>query len=301
MKPIIHAFIVASIYLAGFESAAAVRKIESPFVFAKDLISKCEDFCDVKVADSPAPGQRSTIYANDVIRSLDAAGFSVGKKRLPRSFRVLRTSRSVSAEQMTDAARKAIIDVLPDGVVLDEMGKVTAGQTPTGPWEARALYDESIGAARTRNVTVVFLEEGVPFRKAFILCRMSYMVDVPVASRDIQRNEIILPDAIEMKRVKMDTSHRNAILSAEDIIGKRSLGTINQGNFFENRHMTEVPVVFRGDAITVVSKINGIRISARGIARQDAVRGKRIAVEIPSVGKVLFAEVIAAGLGVVTR
>ena len=202
---------------------------------------------------------------------------------------------------MTDAARKAILDVLPVGVLLDEMGKVPAGETPRGHWEAKAIYDESISAAHTRNITVVFLDDGVPFRKVFVLCRMSYMVDIPVAAMDIERNEIIQANAITFQRVKMDTPYRHALLDISEIVGRKSRGAIRQGSIFEQRNIEEIPVVFRGDAITVVSEINGIRISARGIARQDAIRGKRIAVEIPTVGKVLFAEVISAGLGVVTR
>lgn len=301
MKMLGFTITVSVFLLVSANAVAAVKKVDAPFVYAKDLINRCNDFCDVQVAKSPSPGQKATIYAREVIRSLDAAGFSVGNKRLPKSFRVLRTSRSMSADDMTDAARKAITDVLPDGVVLEEMGKVTAGKVPEGRWEARAVYDESIGAARTRSIAVVFLHDGVPFRKVFVLCRMAYIANVPVAAMDIQRNEIVQPGAVVFKPVKLDPSHRNAILNADDIIGKKCRGMIRSGSFFESRDLIELPLVHRGDAITIISKINGIRISARGIARQDAVKGKRIAVEIPTVGKILFAEVVSEGLGVVTR
>ena len=301
MKPLISIFIlVASLGAAG-SGMAAVKKVDAPFVYARDLISRCESFCDVRVAQAPAPRQRAVIYARHVIDSLDAAGFTVNQRGLPKSFRVIRTSRSVTASGMTEAARKAIEDVLPAGVVVEVMGNVPGGDVPTGPWEARAVYDETVGFQRTRSIPVAFLHDGVPFRKVFVMCRMTYRVQVPVAALDIQRNELILASAIEFREMDMESPLRNAILDVNLIVGKKSRGIIRRGSFFEDRTLMEIPVVRRGDAITVVSNINGIRISVRGIARQDAVRGARIAVEIPTVGKILFAEVLSEGMGVVRQ
>ncbi|MBN2528430.1 MAG: flagellar basal body P-ring formation protein FlgA [Deltaproteobacteria bacterium] len=301
MKTVFTGLTVTMLLMMSLDGEAAVKPVETPFVYAKDLISKCSDFCHVQLAKSPAPGQKATIYAREIITSLDAAGYKVTQQRLPRSFRIVRVSKSVNAAQMTEAARGAIMDVLPEGVVLEQMGKVHGGEVPTGEWEARAIYEESTGAQRTRSIAVVFLADGVPFRKAFVLCRMSYVVNVPVAAMDIRRDEVIRSGAIVLKKMKMDTPLRNVVLDADKIIGKKSRGVIRQGSPFELRDLEEIPVVHRGDMVTLINQVNGIRVTVRGIARQDAVRGNRIAVEIPTVGKVLFVRIVSAGLGVVQQ
>ncbi len=301
MKALISAFILVTILGGASSGMAAVKKVDSPFVYARDLIRDCQDFCDIQVADAPAPGQRLVIYSRYVVDSLDAAGFNVCKRKFPKTFRVIRSSKSVTANRMTDAARKAIEDILPAGVILETMGNVPGGDVPTGSWEAIAVYDETVGFQRTRSIPVAFLHEGVPFRKIFVLCRMTYRVKVPVATMDIRRDEMISSADIAYREMEMDTPIRNALLDVHDIVGKKSRGVIRKGSFFESRTLIEIPLVKRGDLITVVSNVNGIRISARGIARQDAVRGARIAVEIPTVGKILFAEIVSIGVGVVQQ
>lgn len=285
----------------SFAVSAATKKVDHAFVSAGDIILKCQDFCNVKLAEAPAPGQRKVLLARDVEAPLARAGFTVAKRKIPNRVTVIRKSRNANTVELTQLVQQSIKNVLSNGAHLEQMGKITSGKVPTGDWAIRAVFDSEKMYQRTISIPVEFHSGGVVFRKIFVMCKLSYLVKVPVAAKAIARGEILTPQAIRFTEKKTDDASRKIPLHMDQIAGFKSRVSMQPGDTFEARHLENVPVVRRGDAVTVMSAIRGIRISARGFARQDAVKGQRIAVEIPSLNKLLFAKIVSAGLGVVQR
>ncbi|MBN2340624.1 MAG: flagellar basal body P-ring formation protein FlgA [Deltaproteobacteria bacterium] len=287
--------------LIGTGVFAAVHKVDAPVVRAGDLISNCADFCQVQVANSPAPGQRQVLYARDIQAAIEEAGYALGKRKLTGRYTVIRKSRSADTEELTGFVKHAIETELPEGAVLESMGKVIGGKVPVGEMIVRVSFPTTMSYQQTVSVPVEMVSQDVVFRKVHVLCRLSYYVNVPVASRSIARGELIRPDAVDYKKMKMDSSTRHMVTDIAEISGLKSKIAMRAGDVFDSRNLEQIPVVRRGDAITILSSVRGIRISARGYARQDAVKGDRIAVEIPSLNKMLFARIVSRGFGVVQQ
>lgn len=298
-------WIVVTSLLSGllWSSNASARTLvtDEPVIWAKDVISKCKDFCDVQITMSPEPGQTLVLRQKEVIAYLDTAGFSVKKQIIPKRTRIQRAFRRAESTELTRLTRHAIEAVLPKGATLEKLGKIHGGKVPKGDLQVRTEFDGSKQFMRSVSVPVTFMSKDVPFRKVYVICRLTYNVQIPVAARPIAKDEILSAAALTYKNIQFNNTTNRFVVDSHQIIGTRSRVAIQQGDAFEQRNLAPIPVVHRGDAVTLVSRTRGIKILVRGYARQNAIKGQRIAVEIPSLNKLLFAKIVSSGFGVVQQ
>ena len=133
------------------------------------------------------------------------------------------------------------------------------------------------------------LEARVPVRLEFsngagkivkrfqITAQVKVFKTVAVASCTKTRGDSILPVDFEMKR--MDVSGLKDYLfepsMLESIQAKRS---IRAGTILTRGNVSAIPVIKRGDKVSIHVRIGNIRASAEGTARQDGGKGETIKV-----------------------
>ncbi|HHT42203.1 MAG TPA: flagellar basal body P-ring formation protein FlgA [Firmicutes bacterium] len=117
--------------------------------------------------------------------------------------------------------------------------------------------------------------------------------EVVVAARDLQRGEIIaLSDlAVEEREPRggrLDTR------SPQDFVGLRTTRTILAGTPLSDLNVETVPLVERGDAVTLLVRTGNVVVTAQGIARQSGGLGDLIEVENALSKQKVLGEIIDA-------
>ncbi|NLD92674.1 MAG: flagellar basal body P-ring formation protein FlgA [Fibrobacter sp.] len=107
-------------------------------------------------------------------------------------------------------------------------------------------------------------------------CTMKISLPVILAASPIMRGERITPDKCVFKT--MDVTHYSVILcdSLSQVVGKRALRQIQEGNVLTTKWLQEIPVVEKGDAIRIISNINKVKVAVDAVARESGAIGEKI-------------------------
>lgn len=281
---------------------AAVVKVSGAHILLGDLVKNCKgEFCEESVSESPAPGQKKTIVKQDIQRFLDERGANRVKIAMPSTVVVKRSHRVASEKEMKGLVENAVRRALPENVILERIGKVRKGPVPKGEFSVSATFDETRMYSRNISLQVDFSADGIVFKQLTVASRVMFEIEIPIAARDIQKDTIISSTDVVFKKRRVSRMPNGTGFSLDSIVGKKARTMIGEGRTIEPRSLVAVPVILRGDSMTVYSHSGGVRISARGYARQDGCTGERVLVEIPFLNKILHAKVLGAGVGEVVR
>ena len=115
---------------------------------------------------------------------------------------------------------------------------------------------------------------------------------VLVADIGLRRGEALSSEAVALAERDITRNRDGFFTDSAELDGLRMRRAIRPGNVLTQRHVEPVPVVERGDEITLIAGNAQLQISLRGEAMQDGGIGERIRVRNPDSGKVLYGEVV---------
>lgn len=99
-----------------------------------------------------------------------------------------------------------------------------------------------------------------------------------VASRRVARGARLRPEHLKQIEIEASSLPADAILEPSALLGERVRRTVAQGAIWRQRLVETPPAVERGDLVTLVVVGRGLRIEARGKAREDGAVGELIRV-----------------------
>ncbi|MBN1290297.1 MAG: flagellar basal body P-ring formation protein FlgA [Candidatus Latescibacteria bacterium] len=127
-------------------------------------------------------------------------------------------------------------------------------------------------------VRIEFSDESGGIRKRFqVMAQIKIMKTVVVACSEINRGEPVNIDDVEMK--KIDVTGMNTYFETPSLLeGMQTKRSVRPGMVLNDTNVCPIPVVNRGDPVTIKVFIGNIRAVAEGIARQDGGVGEMIKV-----------------------
>jgi len=147
----------------------------------------------------------------------------------------------------------------------------------------------------TLNIKVGIYNENQLYSKLNIPVRVRIFEDVVVAKNDIKRDDIIMVDDLEKRKIETTPYGDRFFKNFKEVVGKRSKVTLNNGSLIKRNMIEEPPVINRGDIVTIESISGNIKITASGEAKEDGWMGKVIRVYCKQSKKDVLAEVIDKG------
>ncbi len=102
---------------------------------------------------------------------------------------------------------------------------------------------------------------------------------VVVPSRDLRRGEILTAADVELQEWDRRRIAANTVVSKEQAIGLRVRRSLRRGRPFRTSDVESVPVVERGDRVTLLLENGPLRIQTLGRARESGAIGDWIRVE----------------------
>jgi flagella basal body P-ring formation protein FlgA len=146
------------------------------------------------------------------------------------------------------------------------------------------------------TITVkLMLEQGSERTTMPVSCKLSVTTEVLVASKPIARGAPLGSANCAVRRKEMINSRFSPFTSIGSVSGYRARRTIMPGTMIHDRHIERIPLVARGDRVSLSIGKGRVRASIEAVAREAGVKGDRIWVENPRSHKLLRARVRGGG------
>ena len=255
----------------------------------------------VYVTLSPAAGQAKTVALDDVRGRLRAQGVNLGTIILegPLATTVRRTAARGSLAAR-ETPRSALTDLVT-AFVAQELGREAAEvEVAFDGVTARRLDRLATAGLRfavTRagdaplalgpNGLVLLGYEGREVRdRLSIAVQVKAYSPVPVAGRTIARGQTLTAGDIVVER-RLSDDAAAAALTPADLVGRRAQRAVPQGAAIEPEMVADVPLVRRGDVVTVIARAPNIQVKTLGVALEDGAARQTIKVRNVDSRKVL--------------
>jgi flagella basal body P-ring formation protein FlgA len=153
-------------------------------------------------------------------------------------------------------------------------------------------YDDAIGAV---TLKVTFTKDGETLARISAPIRVKVFEDALVTTRRLNRHDILHAGDLRRERVDITNLVKWVQTESDSVLGRRTTRTINPGTIVESRWLAEVPLVSRGDRITMAKAANGVSVTGMAVALEDGYKNQEISVKAEWANRILRAVVVDAG------
>jgi flagellar basal body P-ring formation protein FlgA len=141
-------------------------------------------------------------------------------------------------------------------------------------------------------LSVVFEVQGQPSLKAWATVKIGVETDVAVVRKPLNRNQTIEKDDVTVASMDMADLPSNYISAPEEVVGKKTLRTMNPKEVFRTDIVELPPMVKRNDRVSIVAESESLRITAVGEVKESGGKGDRVKVVNLNSNKEIFARVV---------
>ena len=129
-------------------------------------------------------------------------------------------------------------------------------------------------------------------KKITVAATIEVWSDVVLAARPLGRNQPVTPESIKIVRMSLSRAPSNAILSKDLVLGRRVNRSIAANSILRSDQVELPPVVKRGDILQVVARSRALKISVKGLAKENGALGERIRVQNIRSKRIIYAQVL---------
>jgi len=166
------------------------------------------------------------------------------------------------------------------------------------PVFAVKVPDGSRFGARLRTIVTVMNDSREPVRQLTVIAHVRSFAAVAVASGDISRGDPITDTAIVIERRDV-TGAGEVFSSPKELEGMQAKWRIRSGRIVTGKMVEAIPVVRRGDRVTVRLIVGSVELTTKGTARENGGMHEVIRVYNETTRKTLRCTIIDSGTVIV--
>ncbi len=274
------------------------------YIFFKDLAelspALAQSCGQVLVWAAPPPGQVYTLTREFLQYRLTQVGLGglLEEAVLPPAIQVRQTGALLTKEQVTAAFRRYVIEHShwPENQVRIE---VLPLEEPVFMPDQNAVL-EVLPPKTGRLVGEVTLEmvlmrQGQLHRRFKVNGKVSLEQVVVCAVKPLMHQTVIGSDDVRLcRRDVTNLGAEEFFVSLEPVVGRILSRTLGPQEIVTQRHLSNQPLINRGDEVTVVLDGNGLIITTKGVAREPGYPGRSIRMLNPKSKREFQAQVVDA-------
>ena len=255
----------------------------------------------IEISSSPLPGTDSIINKDLLIYKINpyVSGDKDISIKIPERLAVRRSAQLIKAERMQEIfigyikdhtkwpeEQMQFEDINTPGTIFLPEGKLR--------WEIQDKgNNDLIGNVA---LTIDFRVDEKLVKKVPVSGKVSVNKETIKAARKIERGQIISADDIALVNENSFHFQKESILNKEDIIGKRTLRTIQADQAILSNMIENPPLVKKGDKVIIKAENSEFKITTPGEALQDGQTGNQVEVLNLQSGRKVSATVKGADL-----
>lgn len=256
----------------------------------------------IDLGKAPSGGNDKFI-ASDSLRSyleqlVSAQGVDPASMRIdlpPNQVTIKSHTNEISKEEIETMCRKHILEHAPWRPEDMEIQSFTiSGMLDLPAGEVSHVIEANPNERYVGNVilSIHLLVDGKKKRTVKAAGKVQLYQEVVVAARPIKRNETIGESDVQAQRINVGDAPNRYALNADQVVGKRLLRDTGLYQPILPGELDTPHVLKKGAAVTIVYEQPGLKISARGQAREDGKAGNTIRVLNTQTSKTVVCEIV---------
>ncbi|MEW5978207.1 MAG: flagellar basal body P-ring formation chaperone FlgA [Acidobacteriota bacterium] len=261
-----------------------------------DLIHKLDS---TLVGLAPPPGRSKLLLGAEIRDRLRSIGVDEGSFEvvIPEEVMVQRESQFLTQAAVIEALEAKWLPLLPwKNVHIQGLDFGPPLELPAGRLDLAFDYNPRSDLAKPIYVGVTISIEDQTARQLFLRTTLTVQEVVAVAARELPAGERVGSQDLRWEMRKLSSTLRKPVQDEAFLEDRRPRTTIAAGEILSQDLFVEVPLIKRGQAVSLVFEEEGIRLRTQGKAVSSGVRGDIIQVINPDSGKRLNAEVVGEGI-----
>ena len=283
-------------------------------------------FRDVVLGVAPARGQTLDLSADSIRNQLEKAGLNMaqvvfvgpakvsvhGRGDTPPPPQQIRAPAPPVQKPSSDEARQAQLQHIRREVerfVLKHIGcpaqqahvemdlsAVTrcVHRHPENDFQVRSTGGGSwLGQ---RSVLLMRYENGEVRDRVYVPVKTGLYQNVVVVGRRLAGQACLRPEDVSVERRLMYAPVGTIFQAVADVVGKRTVRPLNAGSIVQVRDVAAIPLVYRGDAVTVRVRGAGFVVRCVGRAKEDGMRGRFVQIQRLDSRETFLAQVVGPRL-----
>jgi flagella basal body P-ring formation protein FlgA len=139
---------------------------------------------------------------------------------------------------------------------------------------------------------VLVMVDGQAVKKVTAPATIEVWSDVVMAAKPLGKFQPIHADDILIKKMNLARVPANVIASAEQVLGRRANRNIAMNSILRSDQVEMAPVIKRGDVVQVIAESQVLKVTAKGLAKENGAKGDRIQVMNLGSKKIIYALVV---------
>lgn len=249
----------------------------------------------IDLGPAPVVGTGRLLPRAFVTAALQDAALPVGTRlSVPERLELTRASEVLSGDALSRAVEEKLRAALPRSTDVAEIRVPLLSdlKVPQGSTYEIKLSGVEGGGPITADVVVRDGEALV--RSQRVAVRVDAVSTLVVADGELGRGQSIGPGEVRVLRVPQSRIPDDAIRNVAELEGAQLRRPLKDGEAVTRRSLELLPLVHRGDRVTMVAEGGGIRITAVGEALGSARRGDPVKVRNIDSQKIVSGRVTAS-------
>lgn len=253
----------------------------------------------LEIGRSPLPGQSRYIQTDSIEARLKQADLDADQVdiRSKGPVKITRVYNEFSSKQIRTAVRKFIQAHAPWGEKQLNIRSIYCKQDLRLP-PGRISLNVSAPKHTDWMGSVPFLVHvavnGQAVKKISVPANIEVWSEVVVSAKPLGRNQPVNRSDIRTERMNLARVPADAVLNAEQVLGRRTNRAIAANSIIRSDQVEMPPVVRRGDVIQLLAESGNLKISTRGIAKEDGRPGERVRISNLRSHKIVYGQIIDA-------
>ena len=262
----------------------------------------------IEVASAPAPGEAESLDVERVRKALvgakvNLAGLCIGGSASCKVYRPAaagseptaaaktpgRSQEQVQPRTVEEAARKALSDRLVkfEGQVEVRFGQASKGVLGLGGKDVVFNVRPRAGALLgLLNVDMDIVEAGKVARTVPVMAEVALTKGVVVARRPINRGTMVRAEDVGLEERRFTKIEDIGLITTAGVLGREAKRYMERGEMLTARDVQAMPLVRRGEYVTVWFHRGGLSVRGSAKALKEGVQGERIDVKSDPGGQV---------------
>ena len=231
---------------------------------------------------SPRPGRKGAVRVSRLVRAVEQMGYTWVPPEGLRRIRVTRNVATIEVAEIDKLIRAELSASLPDAEEPQDLDLILPNNLRTvrvNDSSTRAMVISQLDLnPRTQSFTahMVFGDGDAQVRRS-IEGRYRIKRRVPVLNKSMRRSDIIEFEDIDWLRLD-ETRLGNVVMKADEIIGKAARRAIADGVPMRAADLESPRIILRNQLVTIIYRVPGMTLTARGRALRDAAAGDGVSV-----------------------
>ncbi len=249
------------------------------------------------LAYAPSPGKHKTLHGSWIESKVRSKEWLPGDTtlKIPEFVRVTRTFQHIEQDDFL----RRYNDYISKQLKVDDVDfrirrfRITGnGPIPEGDLDVE-LTDQGNGKLMGHvSLNAVVRVNGKIERRVVLSGWVDRFEKVVCALRPLPRHTIIAKGDLCLKKKNVSKVPINVIKTLESVAGKRVKHAVRAGSVLFTNSVEDIPVIRKGDRVTIIAKSTTLTVTATGIAQGEGSVGDQIRVKNCTGKKEIIARIV---------